>query len=89
MRIEKIKAMSIVELQKEFTERKTKLNTYLLDIKSGKEKNTAKAKEMKKDIARILTIINLKTMAGEVAAAVAAQAESATKTVKADTVEIK
>lgn len=77
MRMDKIKAMSIAELKKEYLEKKAKLNSYQLDIKSGKEKDTAKVKSMKKDIARILTVIQLKTMASEVTEAVAAQAEGA------------
>lgn len=83
MRIDKIKAMSVAELQKEYLEKKAKLISYQLDLKSGKEKDTAKVKSMKKDVARILTVIQLKSMASEVANAVATQAEGAKA--KADT----
>ena len=66
MRIEKIKAMTIAELQKENAERQTKLHLYQLDIKSGKEKDTSKVKSMRHDIARIQTMINLKTVTTEI-----------------------
>ena len=84
MRTDKIKAMTVAALKKEYLEKKTKLNSYQLDLKSGKEKDTAKVKSMRRNIARILTVIQLKSMASEVAEAVASQAEGAT-TEKADT----
>lgn len=65
MRIEKLKTKSIEELIKEADEKKIKLYAYKLDLKSGKEKDTGKVKFLKKDIARILTIISTKRLAGE------------------------
>jgi len=65
MRTEKLRTKTISELQKEYTEKKAKLYQYQLDLKSAKEKDTAKVKFLRKDIARILTIISTKRLAGE------------------------
>ena len=65
MRTEKLRTKTITELQKDYSEKKSKLYQYQLDLKSGKEKDTAKVKFLRKDIARILTMITTKRLAGE------------------------
>lgn|GEM_PF-1902170 len=61
MKIEKLKAKTIEELVTTLTDKRQKLHTYELELKSGKEKDTGKVKVMRRDIARILTLINKKS----------------------------
>lgn len=63
--------MSVAELKKEYAEKQGKLIAYKLDLKSAKEKDTSKVKVLKRDVARILTVLKLKSLAGEITAAVA------------------
>ncbi len=76
MRIDKYKSKSLAELNTDLQEKKVKLHAYQLDIKSGKEKDTAKVKYMRKDIARISTISNIKQITGEVLKAVEEKIET-------------
>jgi len=92
MRAEKLKIKTITDLQKDYTEKKSKLYTYQLDLKSGKEKDTAKVKFLRKDIARILTIITTKRLAGEDVPQVESEEpkkEEVKETVKAEKKEVK
>lgn len=58
MKLNKLKTYNLVELKKEYKEKVEKLNLYSLDLKSGKEKDSAKVRTLRKDVARILTLIN-------------------------------
>jgi len=58
MKISKIKALKTEELKKEYSEKQAKYKQYQLDLKSAKEKDFAKAKFLRRDIARILTLLN-------------------------------
>jgi len=62
MKIEKLKAKTIEELVTTLNDKRLKLHTYELELKSGKEKDTGKVKVMRRDIARILTLINQKSL---------------------------
>jgi ribosomal protein L29 len=70
MRIEKYKSKTVEALINDFQEKQIKLHAYQLDLKSGKEKDTSKVKGFKHDIARILTLINVKNLSGEIIEAV-------------------
>jgi len=48
------------QLNKILLDTKKDLEKYTLDVYKGKEKNTAKVKAMKRDIARILTVLKNK-----------------------------
>lgn len=61
MKIEKLKAKTIEELVTTLKEKRLKLHAYELELKSGKEKDTGKVKVMRRDIARMLTLINQKS----------------------------
>lgn len=60
MKLNKLKTYNLVELKKEYKEKVEKLNLYALDLKSGKEKDSAKLRTLRRDVARILTLINLR-----------------------------
>ncbi len=66
MKIEKLKAKTNKELIAEYESKKQKVFAYQLDLKSGKEKDSSKLKTMKRDIARILTLININNTINEV-----------------------
>ncbi len=66
MKIEKLKSKTTKELVAEYESKKNKLFAYQLDLKSGKEKDSSKVKIMKRDIARILTLININKTIKEV-----------------------
>ena len=60
MKLNKLKTFNIAELSKEYKEKALKLKQYELDLKSGKEKDSAKVKFLRRDVSRILTLINQK-----------------------------
>lgn len=64
MKLNKIKTYNLTELNKEYKEKILKLKQYELDCKSGKEKDSSKIKLYRRDVARILTLINQKNLAG-------------------------
>lgn len=82
MKLNKLKTYNLVELKKEYKEKVEKLNLYSLDLKSGKEKDSAKVRTLRKDVARILTLISQRNDFEEAE-------EVIVKEVKADKVEVK
>ena len=56
----KLKEREVSELSKMVDEKKTELMKVKMDVLGGKEKNLKKAKGIKKEIAQILTLINIK-----------------------------
>ena len=63
MEISEIKKKSQSELKKILAEKREKLRQLRFDLSSGKVKNVREIRMVKKDIARILTIMNLKLKA--------------------------
>lgn len=57
MEISEFRAKSPVELQKMLAEYREKLRQLRFDLAAGKVKNIREIREIKKDIARILTIL--------------------------------
>ena len=57
MKTEEIRQKSKLELQKLLQSLKEKLRQLRFDLSSGKVKNTREIQQVKKDIARILTIL--------------------------------
>lgn len=56
--IKDLRKKSESDLQKLLEKTREKLGKVAVDVMQGKSKNTSKAKEFKKDIARIMTILN-------------------------------
>jgi len=59
MKISEIKQKSKNELKKVLQERREKLRQLRFDLAAGKVKNIREIRSTKKDIARILTILNI------------------------------
>jgi len=57
-----VRAKSSEELGKTLNEKKQDLGKIQLDLASGKEKNLKKVKNLKREIAQLLTVINEKTL---------------------------
>ena len=55
-----IKAKEITVLEKEVFEKKKEIDLLFAKIKSGQEKNTSKMRNLKRDVARILSLIREK-----------------------------
>ena len=68
MKLNKLKTYNLTELNKEYKEKALKLKQYELDCKSGKEKDSSKIKLYRRDVARILTLLNQKSQLEEVEA---------------------
>jgi large subunit ribosomal protein L29 len=60
MKISEVKQKSKKELQSLLSTRREKLRSLKFDLSSGKVKNVKEIRGIKKDIARILTVMNLK-----------------------------
>jgi large subunit ribosomal protein L29 len=60
MKITEIRQKSEKDLQDLLSARKEKLRSLKFDLSSGKVKNVKEIREVKKDIAQILTVINSK-----------------------------
>ena len=58
MKPEEIRKKSEKDLKKLLKKKKEKLKEVKFNLSSGRVKNTKEAKKIKKDIARILTILN-------------------------------
>ena len=71
MKLNKIRTYNLKELTKEYKEKALKLKQYELDLKSGKEKDSAKVKTLRRDVARILTVMVQKNELEEAEALVA------------------
>ncbi len=56
--MKEFKSKNVTDLTKLSTSKKDELVKTLLDVQFGKDKNVAKLNKLKKDIARIETIIN-------------------------------
>lgn len=56
--IQQIKNLPLAELQKKLSDYREKLRKFKVDLIYGKMKNIKEIKDVKKTIARILTIIN-------------------------------
>ncbi|KKU15323.1 50S ribosomal protein L29 [Candidatus Wolfebacteria bacterium RIFCSPLOWO2_01_FULL_45_19] len=54
---EELKAKPVVELQKELRVARERLRALKFDLAAGKTKNVRELRSLKKDIARILTIL--------------------------------
>ena len=65
MKIDKIKEMSSPELEKELAELKTELFKLRFSLATNGLDNPMKIKAVKKDIARIKTILRQRELAGE------------------------
>ena len=61
MKAKELKEKSSEELQKLLREKRENLRQFRFELAQGKLKNTKKIKNIKRDIARILTMINLKS----------------------------
>jgi large subunit ribosomal protein L29 len=61
LEFEKLKQATISELQKLLQERREKLERLSFDLAVGKVKNISEIRKTRKDIARILTLINEKS----------------------------
>lgn len=57
MKIQELKLKPKAELQKMLVEEREKLRQLRFDLVSGKVKNVRQIREIKKDIARILTLL--------------------------------
>jgi large subunit ribosomal protein L29 len=63
MKIQELRQKSKSELQKLLEEKRTKLGQLRFDLAAGKIKNVREIREIKKDIARILTLLrNMKNL---------------------------
>lgn len=60
MKIDTIKKKSKTDLKKELEEKRRELRRLRFGLTARKVQNTSKIKKTKKDIARILTVINQK-----------------------------
>jgi len=60
MKISEIKQKSQNELRRILAEKHEKLRQLRFDLASGKVKNVREIRQIKKDIARIMTILNVK-----------------------------
>lgn len=58
MKIKEIKEKKEAELQKLLREKREKLRELRFTLATGKLKNSAEIKQAKKDVARILTVLN-------------------------------
>ncbi|MFB6212448.1 MAG: 50S ribosomal protein L29 [Candidatus Magasanikbacteria bacterium] len=58
--LQKLRNKSIDELLKKLKDKRKKLSDLQFDLSLGKTKNVSQIRETKKDIARILTLINEK-----------------------------
>ena len=58
MKASKLKELTIQELEQKLIESREKLFQLRLDNNSGQLKNTSQIRQLKKDIARILTVMN-------------------------------
>jgi len=79
MKLNKLRTLNVTELVKEYKEKTLKLTQYELDLKSGKEKDSAKVKTYRRDVAKILTLLNQKVQLEEVESIVEKIKESTTK----------
>jgi large subunit ribosomal protein L29 len=61
LEFEKLKQATISELQKLLQEKREKLERLRFDLAVGKVKNISEIRKTRKDIARILTLINEKS----------------------------
>jgi len=61
MKISELRQKSPAELQKMLSEYREKLRQLRFDLAAGKVKNIREIREVKKDIARILTLLNQKS----------------------------
>jgi len=61
MKTSEIRQRSEVELEEILGKKREKLRQFRFDLASGKVKNVREIRVLKKDIARILTILKLKT----------------------------
>mgnify|MGYP001106954231 CR=1 FL=1 len=61
MKIRELRQKSFADLQKILTNSREKLRQFRFDLASGKLKNVREIRELKKDIAQILTIIKEKS----------------------------
>ncbi len=61
MKASELMPKSLGELQKMLAEYREQLRQLRFDLAAGKVKNIRKIRELKKDIARILTVINFKS----------------------------
>lgn len=60
MKISEIRQKSEKELQNLLSTKREKLRSLKFDLSSGKVKNVKEIREVKKDIAKILTVLNSK-----------------------------
>lgn len=60
--VKDLRTKTIVELEKLLTDKKKDLEKVLLDMVTGKEKNLKKGKNIRHEIARVLTLINEKKL---------------------------
>jgi large subunit ribosomal protein L29 len=60
MRIQELRQKSKTELQKLLEEKRARLTQVCFDLAAGKIKNVREIREIKKDIARILTLLKEK-----------------------------
>lgn len=58
---QELKDKTAEELQKNLLERQSRLRSLRFDLAAGKVKNVSEIRKIRKDIARILTIINKKS----------------------------
>jgi large subunit ribosomal protein L29 len=61
MRAKELRTKKIEELKKILNEKREKIKNLKFDLAQGKLKNVREIREIKKDIARILTILKEKT----------------------------
>ncbi|MCA9385817.1 50S ribosomal protein L29 [Candidatus Dojkabacteria bacterium] len=58
MDIQALRKLKADELTTRLREKRSELSTHIADLKMGKDNNSAKIKELKKEIAKILTLLN-------------------------------
>ncbi len=58
MKISELREKKIPELEKLLSEKRKKFQDVRFNLASGRVKNTTQMRQLKKDIARILTILN-------------------------------
>ena len=89
MNLKKLKTYNLKELQKEYIDRANKLKEYELNLRSGKEKDTSKVKHLRRDVARVLTLLNTTEFLAKLDSEVVATKEPKIKEVKIKKIKIK
>lgn len=81
LKVEEIRGLGVDEIQEKVEKMKKDLMQYRFQAKTGKLERQSTIKEVRRDIARLLTIMNQKSAQGETAKPVTVKTVAAKKTV--------